>query len=211
VPFEADEAYFWAEKAAATGDIGARSLLAAYKYLGIGCPADPRQALNLAGDLARNVEGAYLAKAVMAHLLYDGIVVEQDLDQARALAHQAADQGVGLGQSLLAFIYYYGQNVAVNQSIASTWAYCASRQMDPYGLYFAAFVLFNGGDGVERDPVKALAYAYFAAQRIPNQAESLMETIRNELSPEELVQATAVVNEMRTSWGFEIVEEAPAE
>lgn len=207
VPFEAEGAYYWAEKAAATGNTSARELLAAYKYLGIGCQADHQQALALASELVRGGSQAYLAKAVLAHLLYDGIVIEQDLDQARALAHSAADRGVGLGQSLLAFIYYYGQNVATNQLVANVWAYCASKQMDPYGLYFASFILYNGGEGLERDPVKALAYAYFAAQRIPDQAGSLLETIKNELSPEEQMQAAELVNEMRRSWGFEVTTE----
>ena len=115
---------------------------------------------------------------------------------------EAAQQGLAPAQYQLGLRYANGDGVTRDFEEAVKWYQRAAAQ----GVAFAQFnlgVRYANGQGVERDPVKAYQWFSLAAQgllgREADTARQARESIRGQMSPEQVAEGDALVKAWRAT------------
>jgi uncharacterized protein len=182
------------ERLAKTGNAEAIYYLGMAYQTGSGVPQDYSKALQafrtaaqLGNPLASYKLGCYFA-GQGAGLVSD--------DPALALKHKlvAAEAGYALAQQDVGILYARSGNVPVGLA----WLEKSAAQGWSGGLMALASV-YNGANGVERDPAKTAAYfRLFLARSAPDdkQAEWL-DSFEKRLSPEDRTRAKELVHDYR--------------
>jgi len=151
------------EQAMAVGDPVAIMTLGIMNELGRGVPAD----LARASDLYRRAANAGNARAQLnLGIMYqDGRGVERDDVRAAALFRQAAEQGSPDAQAQLGHAYQLGRGVDQNLPMARSWYARGAEQNHSWSQFLLAYLLLEGGGGVERNEAEAFRLFLSAAQQ----------------------------------------------
>ncbi len=114
--------------------------------------------IAVAGD---NVEPATLNDLGVKYMTGDG--VKRDPKRAIELYTKAAERGLALSQSNLAFVYWEGEHVSRDAKKAVEWAEKAADGGNGLAMWLLGSA-YSEGDGVAKDTTKAIAWYTKAAE-----------------------------------------------
>lgn len=155
-------------------------------------------------EFRRSAEaGLHLAQYNLGVMYYTGQGVEQSYERAFYWLSQAADQGHLNSMFNLATMYYNGQGVnsalmqvwplslisrRQNLQQAATW-YQEAAEYEHAGAQYNLATMFEAGEGVVQDLVKAHMWARLARDNEASGAVALIDRIQSAMTPAQLEQA----------------------
>ncbi|MEX2335285.1 MAG: tetratricopeptide repeat protein [Pseudohongiella sp.] len=148
-------------------------------------------------------EGLHLAQYNLGVMYYTGQGVPQSYETAYHWLSQSAEQGHLNSMFNLATLYYNGQGV--NSSLMSMWPlslisrrqnlqqaaawYLEAAEYEHAGAQYNLATMYEAGEGVEEDLVKAYRWARLARDNEASGAEALVNRVQAAMSPAQLDQA----------------------
>ncbi|MEO8277293.1 MAG: tetratricopeptide repeat protein [Thermoanaerobaculia bacterium] len=179
-------AFHWAHRAAELGSAPAQFGLGAMYEFGRGVAVDPVQA----AAWYRKADGQGVAGAAnsLGALYLRGVGVPADSPAAVGWFRKAADGGDAAGQFNLAMRYWNGDGVPVDMQESRKWLEraAAATGQDATTLSVVASakqelgVIYEEGEGIAADPVKALRY-YEEASSLNEDARANFERLKARL------------------------------
>ena len=141
-------------------------------------------------------KGDHRAMYALGSMYAAGHGVPRDLDESRRWFSKAARYGRPDAQYKLGLIYARGLGVKPDPRRAINWFGKSARQ--GYGLsQYQVGLMYRQGEGVGQNNIKAYAWLQTAAGNAVPEAQSLLEQITAELTPEELAEANKLSREYR--------------
>lgn len=140
------------------GDHRAEYLYAAYLYDGAAATRDPATAARWFRRAADS--GSLSAKNYLALQLFDGDGVTADAREAAKLADEPARDGMPEAAYVLGATALWGLDRSKDRAEAEKWLLVAAEQGYRRACFDLARLYFQSGDGVEADPVRALAWIW---------------------------------------------------
>ena len=132
-------------------------------------------------------EGDARAQFRLGELYHEGLGVNPDIAKAMQWYLQAAVQGHAEAQNNLGIIYDDGDEVRENFRIAMKWYLLAAEQGDP-GAQFNLGSIYREEESVQ-DFTRAYMWWGISAYLGNDLAGSLLESVEQEMSPEQVVAA----------------------
>ncbi|MBC54513.1 MAG: hypothetical protein CMQ34_11835 [Gammaproteobacteria bacterium] len=148
-------------------------------------------------------EGLHLAQYNLGVMYYTGQGVQQSYDTAFYWMSQAADQGHLNSMFNLATMYYNGQGV--NSALMQLWPlslisrrqnlqeaanwYQEAAEYEHAGAQYNLATMYEAGEGVEQDLVRAYVWARLARDNEANGAAALVNRIQSAMTPAQRDQA----------------------
>lgn len=171
--FDAERSQRYARKAAERGHADGHAFLAWHTYLELIEDGDGDDATLAHVKRALAVDGDHaLANAVLAHLYFDGVAVDEDLAKSRALARAAADEDEPFAELALAYLALAeaddgdtdADEAESLRADAFAWAERAAQNGDPLGQNLLGRMYLDGV-GVDADPLEAWVYLKLGADK----------------------------------------------
>ncbi len=162
-------------------------------YYGAEGQRDRRKAVAALRPLAER--GFSPAVYYLGMAYFDGTGVRKNLDEAIRLFRTAAEAGLPAAQGMMGAVYgsaYPKYPCGLDMAESNRWFELAMRSGGGTAGYNLAVRYAQGGLGLEKNPVKALALASLAAERSPipsSAAEGLRRQLKGQLSEEERARA----------------------
>jgi TPR repeat protein len=177
--------------AAQAGDVEAQYKLGMTYDNGEGVKRDPVAAANWYRFAAE--QGYELAQLHLGLMLNTGDTAfeRDDADAARWFL-KAAEQGLADAQFNLALMHYNAEGIEQDDRAAFRWFEAAARQGHAKAQ-FNLGALYANGHGVEKDNIEAYKWWLLAVMQGDFNANENIETIREQLSAEEVESAQAAV------------------
>ena len=179
VPYDKNEAYKWIKKAADSGNICGKYLLARFMREGIGTPINTDQAMSLMAQIDNSASPAelavlgvllfkgcdylnnkeeginYLSKAaergdVNAQLFLSDYFCNTDPKQFAKWTKKASDQGNAVAQASLGMALIMGRGVPENKTQGIQLLKESAGRSNPAGMYGLGVCLING-NGIKKD------------------------------------------------------------
>jgi uncharacterized protein len=132
--------------------------------------------------------------------LRDGLAAfkRHNYQTAGILLQRPAAQGVPRAQTVLCFMYSYGQGVPQNYREAADWCRRAADQGNPEGQYLLG-LMYNKGQGVPEDFFEAYKWLNLAAARVSGDRSDYFYRIRNsvatKMTPDQIDDAQRIALE----------------
>lgn len=178
------EAYRWSLKAANQGNARAESTVAWYYDHGVVVTRDDAEALRWMLKAAQ--DGDADSQVEMGARYQAGRGVPLDLTQAVEWYRKAATQNNDKGETALGYALMTGRGTPQNLKSGFAYLYLASEK-NAYAR-FAIAHCYADGVFVERDPVEAYRWCLLALE-LDQQANGLAETLKSQLSTDQIAQA----------------------
>ncbi len=151
MPRSLKQAFQWYKRAADAGnDAGMENLAVCYQH-GEGVPQDLELAFECrskAASMGHPVSKRWLGK----HLIH-GVGVEADPEKGLALLEELSESD-GTACMMLGEIFYYGEGVESNLSVATKWFEKAGEAQVPEAWTFLGTLAWHG-EGQDKDPERA--------------------------------------------------------
>lgn len=135
--------------------------------------------------------GVAEAQVRLAEFYAEGLVVEQDDEQAEAWFGRAAEQGDDEGQFALGL---HHEEVLGDNATAAVWYEKAARQGNPDAQYRLGLLLL-GEPGVARHAVRAWMFLSLAADDGLNDAAQARDVLELGMKPKEREEARALLRD----------------
>jgi hypothetical protein len=132
-------------------------------------------------------KGYVRAQFKLGELYHEGLGVNSDIDMALHWYRRAAEQGYADAQNNLGIIYDDGDEVSPDFRTAMKWFLMAAEQGDP-GAQFNLGSIYRGEETVQ-DLTRAYMWWGIAAYLGNDLAGSFLESIEQDMSPEEVAEA----------------------
>jgi TPR repeat protein len=127
---------------------------------------------------------------------------QRDFAKAYSYWSRAADKHLGTAMGNIAVLYTNGLGgVKKDKNLAAHW-YRQAAEHRHFQSMLVLSTLYATGEGIEKDPIQAMAWAGLAASNAPNQklkdvAVSQAQALGRDMSKEDLNRAQTVSDEMR--------------
>lgn len=194
------ESAAWYRKAAEQGLADAQFALGEMYSVPLGVPKDPAAVVEWFRRAAE--QGHAQAQLSLAGIYAEGRGVEQDLAEAAKWYRKAAEQGIAEGQFMLGLAYYAGRGVEQDLEEARKWYGMAAEQGLAEGQAGLAWLYYKGR-GIAPDPIRAYMWSILSADGGVEGAADLMESIGNEMTPEQIAEARRLADEWKEKHGGE--------
>ncbi len=135
--------------------------------IGVGIRAFCEREYERASEILRPhaEQGNVDAQVILAFMLWDGVDVRQNRDEALSWFRKAADKGDGEAQVFLGSAYSNGDGVKVDLNEAVKWYSKAAEAGISEGQYNLAYAHSFGAGGVVKDEAKAVELYTIAANQ----------------------------------------------
>ena len=135
--------------------------------IGVGIRAFCEREFERASEILRPhaEQGNVDAQVILAFMLWDGVDVRQNRDEALSWFRKAADKGDGEAQVFLGSAYSNGDGVKVDFNKAVKWYSKAAEAGISEGQYNLAYAHTFGAGGVVKDEAKAVELYTIAANQ----------------------------------------------
>ena len=176
-PKDLDKALYWLDRAAGVEDPTAQGILGMLFILESDIH-DPARGLRLLRKSASSPDGTADTRAFLASVLYEGehLGAATDYKESFRWAKQAAEGGSAAGKGILAFHYYDGVAVPVDDNKAKALAKEAAAAGDPKGKALLASY-GRQSDGFAANPAPVLKLAREAAEAGEASAQGMLARI----------------------------------
>jgi TPR repeat protein len=149
---------------------------------------------------------AAMAGAAPAHAGFDeGMTYYKNGEYFRALSElrPEAENGNALAQVQVAGIYQYGLIGAANYGEALKWYRMAAAKGNA-DAYLGLGVMYELGQGVPKDKVESVKWLTLASERFAqgpdrNRIMSALETLKKQMSDDEIAQAQQMVGDWKAA------------
>jgi len=185
-------------------------LLGTLSVCSIAAPKDDAKAAAERGDYKSAFEillplaeaGDVDALGNVGNMYAFGQGTERDYAKAYSYWSRAADKHLGSAMGNIAVLYTNGLGgVNKDKKLAAHW-YRQAAEHRHFPSMLALSSLYATGEGIEKDPIRAMAWAGLAASNAPNQraqqaAVGQVQAIGRGMSKEDIDKAQSVSNELR--------------
>ena len=164
---------------------------------------DPEYQTTLRKNLPLAQEGNAIAQYNVGTMYYEGLGVDDNIDEALTWFRRSADQGYARAQSRLGYIYADGDEVRQDYALAVKWFQLAATQGHAKAQYNLG-TLYRNGRGVPQDFVMAHLWLNLATSRLVDQDERILaaeerDDVAEEMPPSQLIEAQRLAAEWTPS------------
>ena len=157
----------------------------------------PRQ-VHYVKDLREQAEkGDADAQALLGFNYYKGNSVDRDYEQAHRWFLKAAEQGNSFARLGLGTMYSAGAGVLRDDAAAAYW-YGEAAEEGHVGCQYRLGLMYHEGRGVEQCRIQAYKWLYLASERGVTKAGPLRDSLAEEMTPEDIVEAKRLAEEWMT-------------